>query len=106
MSRSLSSQGQYNVPSLLDEAPYYAKHAMRDMSQILTKYLHCSGSIPTQQLGALVYHMHVISRLKISSEHVEQYAQDVAELASESFDIAQKLHVLDRMYRNYPFVTA
>lgn len=98
--------GYRTVSSIISPAPdyFYGQHSLIQIADILTTTMGVTGSMVPAQLGALVYHMHVISDLPVSDEYADQFKNDVAQLASESYTINQKLHVIDRMYRAYPFL--
>ena len=76
------------------------------VSDSLTGMFNAQADVSAEHLGALMYHMRVISELEVSDEHTAQFERDVAQLASEGCTVTQKLHVIDRMYHTYPFLHA
>ncbi len=82
---------------------YYTRQSMLDIAHILNNQTNVNA-LQADQLGALVYHMHIISEISVADEYAEQFAQDISELAGEGYDVMQKLRIIDRMYRTYPFL--
>ncbi len=82
----------------------YVQTALRDMSRLFNNNEH-AAALSIEDRGALVYHVHTLRSADIPGELQDQFTADVAELTSPQFTLAQKLRTIDRMYRNYDFLT-
>lgn len=86
---------------------YVVNNACSAITRILVAYDADARILSTPDVGALLYYLHTLSDFAhdMPGEFKDQFEQDIALLASDKTNVYQKIHMLEAMYRAYPFLT-